>query len=43
VCSSVCPGTHSVDEAGLQLREPSVSASRELGLKLCGASILPGS
>ena len=28
-----CPGTHSVDQAGLELRNPPVSASRVLGLK----------
>jgi hypothetical protein len=28
-----CPGTHSVDQAGLQLRDPHASASRVLGLK----------
>jgi hypothetical protein len=28
-----CPGTHSVDQAGLELRDPPASASRVLGLK----------
>jgi hypothetical protein len=28
-----CPGTHSVDQAGLKLRNPPVSASQVLGLK----------
>ena len=28
-----CPGIHFVDQAGLELRDPSVSASRVLGLK----------
>jgi hypothetical protein len=28
-----CPGTHSVDQAGLELRNPPVSASQVLGLK----------
>ncbi|EDL32946.1 mCG128136, partial [Mus musculus] len=28
-----CPGTHSVDQAGLELRNPPASASRVLGLK----------
>jgi hypothetical protein len=28
-----CPGTHSVDQAGLKLRNPPASASRVLGLK----------
>ena len=27
------PGSHFVDQAGLELRDPSVSASRVLGLK----------
>jgi hypothetical protein len=31
--SSGCPGTHSVDQAGLELRNPPASASRVLGLK----------
>jgi hypothetical protein len=30
-----CPGTHSVDQAGLELRNPPASASRVLGLKVC--------
>jgi hypothetical protein len=30
-----CPGTHFVDQAGLKLRNPAVSASRVLGLKVC--------
>jgi hypothetical protein len=29
-----CPGTHSVDEAGLELRNPPASASQVLGLKV---------
>jgi hypothetical protein len=33
--SSGCPGTHFVDQAGLKLRNPPVSASRVLGLKVC--------
>jgi hypothetical protein len=35
-----CPGTHSVDQAGLKLRNPPASASRVLGLKAC--AITPG-
>jgi hypothetical protein len=32
---SLCiPGTHSVDQAGLELRNPPASASRVLGLKV---------
>jgi hypothetical protein len=36
--SSGCPGTHSVDQAGLELRNPPASASRVLGLKACAAT-----
>jgi hypothetical protein len=35
-----CPGTRSVDQAGLELRNPSASASRVLGLKACAT--MPG-
>jgi hypothetical protein len=39
LCSSGCPITHSVDQAGLKLRNPpasaSASASQVLGLKVC--------
>jgi hypothetical protein len=34
LCSPGCPGTHSVDQAGLKLRNPSPSASQVLGLKV---------
>jgi hypothetical protein len=40
LCSSGCPGTHSVDQAGLKLRNPPASASQELGLKACATTIL---
>jgi hypothetical protein len=30
-----CPGTQSVDQAGLEFRNPPASASRVLGLKAC--------
>ena len=33
-----CPGTHSVDQAGLELRSPPASASRVLGLKACATT-----
>jgi hypothetical protein len=33
--SSGCPGTHFVDQAGLELRNPPASASQVLGLKAC--------
>jgi hypothetical protein len=36
-----CPGTHSVDQAGLELRNPPASASQVLGLKMCAT--MPGS
>ncbi|CAH6777520.1 Gm4707 [Phodopus roborovskii] len=39
VCSPGCPGTHSVDQAGLELREPTASASQLLGLKVCATAI----
>jgi hypothetical protein len=35
LCSPGCPGTHSVDQAGLELKNPPASASRVLGLKAC--------
>jgi hypothetical protein len=35
LCSPDCPGTHSVDQAGLKRRNPPASASRVLGLKAC--------
>jgi hypothetical protein len=33
-----CPGTHSVDQAGLELRNSPASASRVLGLKACATT-----
>jgi hypothetical protein len=41
LCSPSGPGTHSVDQAGLELRDPPASASRVLGLKACATT--PGS
>jgi hypothetical protein len=41
LCSPGCPGTHFVDQAGLELRNPPASASRVLGLKACATT--PGS
>jgi hypothetical protein len=35
LCSPGCPGTHSVDQAGLELRYLPASASQVLGLKAC--------
>jgi hypothetical protein len=40
LCSPGCPGTHFVDQAGLELRNPPASASQVLGLKVC--STTPG-
>jgi hypothetical protein len=36
--SSGCPGTHSLDQTGLELRNPPASASRVLGLKACATT-----
>jgi hypothetical protein len=33
-----CPGTHFVDQAGLELRNPPASASLVLGLKVCATT-----
>jgi hypothetical protein len=38
LCSPGCPGTHSADQAGLELRNPPASASRVLGLKSCATT-----
>jgi hypothetical protein len=38
LCSPGCPGTHSVDEAGLELRDPPASASQVLRLKVCATT-----
>jgi hypothetical protein len=35
LCSPGCPGTHSVDQAGLELRNPPASDSQVLGIKAC--------
>jgi hypothetical protein len=40
LCSPGCPGTHSVDQAGLELRNSPASVSRVLGLK--ARAITPG-
>jgi hypothetical protein len=40
LCRPGCPGTHSVDQAGLELRNPPASASWVLGLKACAT--MPG-
>jgi hypothetical protein len=41
LCSPGCPGTHSVDQAGLELRNPPASASQVLGLKACTTTARP--
>jgi hypothetical protein len=38
LCSPVCPGTHSVDQADLELRNLPASASQVLGLKACATT-----
>jgi hypothetical protein len=38
LCSPGCPGTHSVDQAGLELRKTPASASQMLGLKACATT-----
>jgi hypothetical protein len=38
LCSPGCPETHSVGQAGLELRNPPASASRVLGLKACATN-----
>jgi hypothetical protein len=35
LCIPGCPGTHSVDQADFELRNPPASASQVLGLKAC--------
>jgi hypothetical protein len=35
LCSPSCPGTHSVDQAGLELRNLPAFSSQVLGLKVC--------
>jgi hypothetical protein len=36
--STGCPGTHFVDQSGLELRNPTASASQVLGLKACATT-----
>jgi hypothetical protein len=38
LCSPGCPGTYSVDQAGLELRNLPASASQVLGLKACATT-----
>jgi hypothetical protein len=39
---SGCPGTHSVDQASLELRNPPASASQVLRLKACATTAQQG-
>jgi hypothetical protein len=41
LCSPGCPGTHFVDQADLELRDPPASASRVLGLTVCATATQP--
>jgi hypothetical protein len=41
LCRPSCPGTHSVDQAGLKLRNLPASASQVLGLKACTTTAWP--
>jgi hypothetical protein len=43
LCSPGCPGTHSVDQVGLELRNLPASASRVLGSKACATMASSGS
>jgi hypothetical protein len=38
LCIPDCPGTHFVDQAGLELRNPPASASQVLALKACATT-----
>jgi hypothetical protein len=38
LCIPGCPGTYSVDQAGLELRDPPASASQVLGSKVCATT-----
>jgi hypothetical protein len=40
LCIPGCPGTHFVDQAGLELRNPPASASQVLGVKACATARL---
>jgi hypothetical protein len=41
LCSTGCPGTHSVDQTVLELRNVPASASQVLGLKSCSTTAWP--
>ena len=38
LCNPCCPGTHSVDQAGIELRNVTASATQVLGLKACATT-----
>ena len=38
LCSPRCPGTHFVDQASLELRNPTASVSQVLGLNACATT-----
>jgi hypothetical protein len=40
LCNPGYPGTHSVDQAGIKLRNPPASASQVLGSKACATTML---
>jgi hypothetical protein len=42
LCSPGCTGTHSVDQAGLKLKNPPASASQVLGSKACATTACLG-
>ena len=42
LCSPGCPGTHFVDQAALELRNPPAPTSQVLGLKACTTTPGPG-
>jgi hypothetical protein len=42
LCSPGYPGAHSVDQSGLELRNPPASASQVLGLRACASTVQQG-
>jgi hypothetical protein len=42
LCNLGCPGTHSVDQDGLEFRNLPASASQVLGLKACATTAQQG-
>lgn len=37
-----CPGIHSIDQSGLELKDPLASTPQTLGLRVCTTATLPG-